>query len=215
MRPLSEYEVLLFDCDGVILDSNQVKVDAFSDALREYPPQSVDRFLAYHRSTGGVSRYVKFREFFSDYVDVTDAPAKLARALDAFTTRARAGLLQAPLLPGLERVLVRVASPCYVVSGGDQAELRDVFVSRSLDQHFVEILGSPTTKEQHLERLGSEDRLSPPGVFFGDADKDMRVAEQFGLDFVFVSSVSDWPEGSQVAADRGHTVIADFSEVRL
>lgn len=213
MRPLHEYRVLLFDCDGVILDSNQVKVDAFADALAQYPADVVGRFLEHHRATGGVSRFVKLREFFTSYVVVDDPAVHLERALDAFTQHARHGLLRAPLLPGLQALLERPSGPRYVVSGGAQVELSDVFATRGLERYFAQILGSPTTKEQHLRALQEGGELTAPGVFFGDARKDMEVAEAFGLDFVFVSAVSDWPEGRGVAAERGHAVIEDFRSV--
>ena len=33
MPPLNDYEVYIFDCDGVILDSNQLKIKAMKQAL--------------------------------------------------------------------------------------------------------------------------------------------------------------------------------------
>ena len=44
---------------------------------------------------------------------------------------------------------------------------------------------------QYLFDSGS---LVGRGAYFGDARLDMELAEQFGLDFVFVSGASEWKE---------------------
>ena len=33
MRQISDYDIYIFDCDGVILDSNQLKIEAMERAL--------------------------------------------------------------------------------------------------------------------------------------------------------------------------------------
>ena len=40
-----------------------------------------------------------------------------------------------------------------VVSGSDQEELRDVCKARKIDHFFLEILGSPTSKESNIALL--------------------------------------------------------------
>ena len=36
MRPLAEYKTLVFDCDGVVLNSNQLKIQAYHDVAIEF-----------------------------------------------------------------------------------------------------------------------------------------------------------------------------------
>jgi beta-phosphoglucomutase-like phosphatase (HAD superfamily) len=48
------YSCAIFDCDGVILDSNPVKIDAFRVALADEDPALVEALIAEHRRTGGV-----------------------------------------------------------------------------------------------------------------------------------------------------------------
>ena len=210
MRPLSEYRVLLFDCDGVVIDSNRLKTDAFREVLREFGPQLVEGFVEYHRQNGGVSRYEKMRHFFTQMVKVPDASARADAAVAAFSAESRRRMVDAPLVPGVERVLASATVPAYIVSGADQAELRHVFAARGMAHLFADILGSPTPKDQTMRRLVEAGKVPAPAVFFGDARKDMEVAEEAGADFVFVDGVSDWAEGERVCVERGHTVIPDF-----
>jgi phosphoglycolate phosphatase-like HAD superfamily hydrolase len=210
---IAGYSCAIFDCDGVILDSNPVKIAAFRAALADEDPQLVDALIAEHRRTGGVSRYAKLERFYRELRAVEDPQAAVARALERFAEAAAEGLLRCPEVAGVREVLMALASrnvPVHVVSGGDQDEVREALATHGLAALVSGIHGSPTPKHEHLERLRSEGELLPGGVFFGDAELDMQLAERFGLEFVFVAGVSDWSEGRAAARERGHRVIEDF-----
>ena len=57
---------IVFDCDGVILDSVPTKTRAFARLAEPYGAEARDRFVMYHMTHGGVSRYRKFAWFFSE-----------------------------------------------------------------------------------------------------------------------------------------------------
>jgi phosphoglycolate phosphatase-like HAD superfamily hydrolase len=207
------YSCAIFDCDGVILDSNPVKIAAFRVALADYDTTVVEAFIEEHRRTGGVSRYAKLDRFFRVMNPVDDPQRAIAEALARFATAAREGLARCPEVPGVRELLVAYGdrnASVHVVSGGDQLEVREVLEARGLAGLVTGIHGSPTTKREHLDRLRHEGELLPGGIFFGDAELDMLLAEDFGLDFVFVAGVSDWAQGRAVVLGRGHRVVEDF-----
>ena len=45
---MKKYKSLIFDCDGVILNSNQVKTNAFRKVFEKYNINAVDEFIKYH-----------------------------------------------------------------------------------------------------------------------------------------------------------------------
>ncbi len=207
------YSCAIFDCDGVILDANPVKIAAFRAALAGEDPALIEAFIADHRRTGGVSRYAKFARFYRELKPVEDPPAAIAAALERFAAAARAGLGACPEVAGVREVLAGFADrnvAVHVVSGGDQDEVREALAARGIAGLVTGVHGSPTPKREHLERLRGEGELLPGGVLFGDAELDMQLAESFGLEFVFVAGVSDWDQGREVALARGHRVIEDF-----
>ena len=63
---MKKYKSLIFDCDGVILNSNQLKTNAFRKVFEKYNINAVDEFIEYHRSNGGVSRYIKIENFLKN-----------------------------------------------------------------------------------------------------------------------------------------------------
>ncbi|HVI03804.1 MAG TPA: hypothetical protein VM869_34160, partial [Enhygromyxa sp.] len=89
----------ILDCDGVILDSNPVKIAAFRAALAHEDPALVEAFIDEHRRTGGVSRYAKLARFYRELRPVDDPDAAIAIALQRFAEAARAGLQTCPEVP--------------------------------------------------------------------------------------------------------------------
>ena len=55
-----------FDCDGVILNSNKVKTNAFYKIALEYGDESAKKLVNYHIKNGGISRY-KNKIFSKEY----------------------------------------------------------------------------------------------------------------------------------------------------
>ena len=79
-----------------------------------------------------------------------------------------------------------------IVTGGDQAELREVFAVRGLNHYFNGgIFGSPETKDTILEREISNGNITKSALFLGDSKYDYQAAKPAGLDFVFLT---DWTE---------------------
>ena len=60
---LTQYQTIVFDCDGVILDSNRIKTEAFRTVAEPIDTELADELVRYHIDNGGISRYRKF-DFF-------------------------------------------------------------------------------------------------------------------------------------------------------
>lgn len=194
-----QYKTLVFDCDGVVLDSNQVRAQAFYNAALPYGEQHAEALRAYHILHGGVSRYVKFEVLLRDMVGVPVTEAAMKSLLHNFTTEATQGLLKCDIAPGLKAL--RDATPdanWILVSGADQSELRSVFAQRDIADWFDGgIFGSPLNKDEILARELATGNCKRPGVFFGDSRYDIEAAGRAGLERVFLTQWTDmvgWQE---------------------
>src|SRR5690606_40980584 len=58
------YSFFIFDCDGVILDSNKFEVEAMGKAVEAYPEGARLDFVEYFKNNFGKSRYVHADYFF-------------------------------------------------------------------------------------------------------------------------------------------------------
>lgn len=201
---IRDYSTLVFDCDGVVLDSNRIKTEAFRAAALPWGKAAAEALVEHHVSNGGISRHRKFAHFLDSIlpkhapsgIPGHDGPG-LEELLASYALEVRQGLMTCVVAEGLE--VLRSATPhtrWCIVSGGDQAELREIFAARGLDRFFDGgIFGSPDSKDIILEREISRGTIRKPGLFLGDSLYDFAASQTAGLDFLFLhgwTEVKDW-----------------------
>ena len=213
MRDFSQYEQVIFDCDGVILDSNDIKSNAFARSLVDEDKELVKQFITYHKKNGGVSRFKKFEYFFKKIKNQKKYTNSLNNALNRYAKLSYEGLLDSSEVKGVRSVLMLLQNlniESFVVSGGEQNEVRAVLKSKCLDQYFKNIYGSPITKEEHLLTIRPTKSL-----YFGDAKSDYIAAKKFDMDFIYISGVSDWEDGKEFCRSNNIDILEDFFDLKL
>ena len=193
MTDLTFYKTLVFDCDGVVLNSNKIKTRAFYDVASIYGHKVAKEFKDYHRENGGISRYAKFEYLVLDILNAKLEPQVIQSLLDAYAYKVKQALITCEVAKGLEMLRQTTKHAKWlIVSGGDQSELREVFTERRLDKYFDGgIFGSPDTKNLILERELNNKNITKPALFIGDSKYDFQAAQLAGLDFIFLT---DWTE---------------------
>lgn len=193
---LADYESIVFDCDGVLLDSNRVKTEAFYRAVIKYGEPAAQELVDYHKKNGGVSRYKKFEFFFQEVLSEAADEPKMREVLDLYASHCRAGLLECDMAEGLGTLKKYTPKASwFVVSGGDQQELREIFNLRGIDTLFDGgIYGSPDSKELILGRERERGVIKDKALFIGDSRYDHEAASGAGMDFIFVSAWTEFRE---------------------
>ena len=62
-------KVVLWDFDGVILDSMKIRDWGFTEIFKKFDRKLIDKLLIFHRKNAGLSRYVKIRYFFEELLN--------------------------------------------------------------------------------------------------------------------------------------------------
>lgn len=195
---ITEYKTLVFDCDGVILNSNKVKTAAFYKAALPYGEKAAEALVEYHVARGGVSRYKKFEWFMSEVVQGRPG-LSIDQLLKTYADEVKKDLLNCEVADGLFELREKTRqSNWLIVSGGDQKEINEVFTVRGLDSLFDGgLFGSPDSKEEILNREIASGNIRSPAVFIGDSKYDHLAASSCNLDTLFLSGWSEfstWPE---------------------
>jgi len=209
------YRTWVFDCDGVIIDSNRVKTEAFRQVAQPYGEQVAEALVAYHVRQGGVSRYEKFAYMLTDILGeplLTEKVRDLALLYGECVYR---NLLVCPVAEGLKELRRATAgSRWMIVSGGDQEELRRLFAERGLAALFDGgIFGSPADKDEILARERSSGNLSFPALFVGDSRYDHEAAQRAGIDFVFASAWTEFSGWQDYVSTRQLAVVSSLKEL--
>lgn len=206
--------MFVFDCDGVILNSNDIKNNAFRLALAGCPQAEVDAFLAMHRATAGVSRFAKF-EWMANRARKRGYPFDYAEALGRYAEICRVELLASDITPGLSEARKKSDEVWVVVSGGDQEEVREVLERKGVAHYFNGgIYGSPRNKIELLSELKKTYDLTN-SIFFGDSAYDHDSAIQFKMTFHFVwgwTEMADWSDycESRSSVSAIHRYVTDY-----
>ena len=191
LKSISDYDTLVFDCDGVILNSNQVKTEAFYVAALAYGEAAANALKNYHVLNGGISRYKKFHYFLQEivpkYAPNIEGP-NYETLLEVFSKYVHESLLRCEIAEGLRELRELTSNTNWlIVSGGDQIELNEIFSLRGLDTMFDGgIFGSPDTKELILAREYAKGNIGHKALFLGDSKYDYEAAKSGNLDFIFL-----------------------------
>ena len=212
-----EYGIWLFDCDGVILDSNPLKTEAFRRVGMRYGAREAESLVRYHLENGGISRFEKLEFFFREIRGEAEFDDKLRAALAEYGAFVSAGLRRCLEVPGVrdfvERLRKGKSRRTFVVSGSDEEELREVFKDRGLVQYFDGVFGSPAKKNDIVTNLYStEQDPRRQIVYCGDSRLDYEVAIACGIEFIMIYGYTEW-EGWRDSI-RGDILCArDFTEL--
>ena len=196
---IKKYKTIVFDCDGVVLDSNIVKTEAYFRTAKNlgHTDAQAQALVDYHVELGGISRYHKFEWYLREVLGQPVTEQAVQTLLDGFSRELEVGLMECAVAEGLPAL--RAATPeanWMILSGGDQQEIRTLFAKRDLVHYFDGgLFGSPDNKDEVLAREKANGNLQFPTLFIGDSKYDFEAAHRAGLDFVFMSAwteVVDW-----------------------
>ena len=166
---------IVFDCDGIILESVDAKSMAFARICDEIDHRLTDDFVAYTILHGGVSRYEKFGWLMHHAYNRDITPEESRVLGEKFSQYSLESVLASPLVPGFEETAERWLGkvPMYVASGTPQYELDEVLRMRGLDRYFTDIFGTPPAKAELLLTALHHSGADPKAtVMVGDSKTD-------------------------------------------
>ena len=208
-----KYKHLIFDFDGVLVESNEIRFDGFRLLFKNYPQDQVERLVLYAKINGGLSRYEKIKYFFKQIRNEPIRDDNVQLLAKQYSELVKQKVIDAEPVKGSLEFLSNHKNnyDFAVVSGSDQEELRDVCKARKIDHFFLEILGSPTSKESNIALLLTKMGWGRKScLFIGDSINDFDAARANGIDFIGRNSnLINWGLMGNL------TVVDDLSELHL
>ena len=193
---MKNYSHLFFDCDGVILNSNKVKTNAFYKIASKYGEESAIKLVKYHIKNGGISRYKKIKFFQKNIIKNNDMKL-YEKLINDYGSILKKDLLETEISKGIFKIKEFFPdSKLAVISGSDQKELLWLFKKLKIDNIFdAGIFGSPKSKEEIFNHIFKNSRDIVSSIYLGDSKYDFEVSKMFGMDFAFINEwtdVQDW-----------------------
>lgn len=197
----SQLKNILWDFDGVLMDSMAIRDKGFEIVLKEHSAEEVEKLMQFHRNNGGLSRYVKFRYFFEKVKFQEISEAEVKNYAQQFSEVMLKNLVDHKLLIQDALDFVRQYHKDYnmhIVSGSDENELRHICAELEIDKYFKSIHGSPTPKKQLVkDLLARYSYKETETVLIGDSINDYEAAVENGISFYGYNNLKLKETGSQ------------------
>lgn len=185
---ISDWQAIIFDFDGVVVESGTIKTQAFAELYRSYGEDIVAKVVQFHTQNGGMSRYRKFRHFQQHLLNQPPLTEEEEKELDRrFSELVVEAVIAAKLVPGAIELIRQQAEriPLFVASGTPETELKTIVERRGLTAYFKAVRGAPALKSTIIAEILSGYALKPESVLMiGDAIADLEGAQANGIAFL-------------------------------
>lgn len=182
----------IFDCDGVLLDSNTLKIDALRAVFMsiEAPITFVDWAAEEFRTNFGRTRKQHFDVFrlYDGSVPFELSPEKMLQAMKLYGEKVELLYENCSVIPETLSFISELSADdqVYVVSASDQSELRDILPSKILGLKKDNIFGGPASKVDNILKV-IKMAGDKKAIFYGDAVQDARASIGSGVSFLGLS----------------------------
>lgn len=178
---------ILWDFDGVILDSMPIKDYGFAKVFENFNKNLVDKFLDYHRLNGGISRYIKIRYFYNTILNQDISDEKIQEIANEFSVIMKSELTNKKYLISQTVDFIEKNYKNYnfhIVSGSDEKELKYLCKKLDLSKYFITINGSPIHKSYLVKKILETYNYSPKEtILIGDSINDYESAKINAIKF--------------------------------
>jgi HAD superfamily hydrolase (TIGR01549 family) len=178
---------ILFDFDGVLAESVNVKTEAFRKLYLPYGEEIANRVVDHHLKNGGVSRFEKIRLYHESWLKFKLTESILNELLQKFSDLVLESVVNANEVYGASDFLESHKNKYerWIITGTPTEEMITIAKRRKMDHYFVDIFGSPKGKIEWTGFIIDKWKINPEEtVFIGDATSDYEAAKHNGTHFV-------------------------------
>lgn len=186
---------VVFDFDGTLVDSNDIKVQTFYEVTKSHDPtgSTIARIL---KQFPNKDRYGLFHTITRELVsknqieDTKDLETLATQLAENYTVKCEKAIENCEEIPGTSEALRWISEqglPIFINSRTPTTTLKRLITSRSLHSYISDIYGAPATKLENFRLIQSQIHAQPKELLFvGDSNDDQEAAQEAGCHFVGV-----------------------------
>jgi len=187
----SQFNVIFWDFDGVILDSMKIKGDGFRELFKEYNKELLDKIEDYHYRNGGISRFEKIKYFYNQLLKQDITKEEIIELADKFAIIINKKLFDKNNLINETMEFIKnnfISYKFHIVSGAESNELNKLCQFFKIDKYFITIEGSPTKKDILIKNIIQKYKYNKKKcLMIGDSITDYKAAKKNGIKFFGVN----------------------------
>jgi HAD superfamily hydrolase (TIGR01549 family) len=178
---------IIFDFDGVILDSMPIRDYGFREIFKDFDSKLVDSLIEYHNQNGGLSRFHKIKYFYNNLLNKEIAEEKILELSSEFSKIMKNKLADKNLLISETVEFIKNNYKKYnlhIASGSEDKELNYLCKELEIRDFFISINGSPTKKSKIIEKILKENNYEKnKTILIGDSINDYEASKANGIEF--------------------------------
>ena len=182
---------IIFDFDGVIAESVQVKTDAFASLYEKYGDNIVTKVIEHHEANGGMSRFKKIKLYHESFLNKAITNEEIEELANQFSRLVVQKVIDSPYVLGALEYIQKCTKKykLFISTGTPTDEMKDILNERGIAKYFMEVYGSPEKKSVHLSKIMFKYNYYPNElIFYGDAATDIDAAEKANIPFVLIKN---------------------------
>jgi HAD superfamily hydrolase (TIGR01509 family) len=185
-------KAIIFDFDGVLVESTEIKTEAFKQIFQNYPAY-IDEIVEYHEENMGISRFIKFKHIYNNIIHLPISQEQEEDLGKTFSQIVLEKILSASFASGAMEFLQEYYKDyfMFVASGTPEEELHFIIKNRGIEEYFIETHGTPRKKPEIINDILKRYHWNPQeAIFVGDAETDLSAANETGIHFV--ARIAKW-----------------------
>jgi phosphoglycolate phosphatase-like HAD superfamily hydrolase len=178
---------IIFDYDGVIAESVNVKTEAFAELYKPFGLEIEKKVIEHHEANGGISRFEKFKIYHKQYLSIELDEVGIQKLANQFSDLVLTKVIDSPYIKGAYEFLVANQGryDLFISTGTPTDEIETILAIKNTRQYFEAVYGSPESKTSHVNKIIEETSYqSRELVFIGDATTDRDAARNTGVHFI-------------------------------
>jgi HAD superfamily hydrolase (TIGR01549 family) len=184
---VNKIKAIIFDYDGVIAESVNVKTETFAKMYKPYGNEIVVKVMKHHEANGGMSRFEKFKIYHKDFLEQEINSLKVAELAKQFSDIVLQKVADSPYVEGAYNFISSNYQKYnfYISTGTPTDEIEIILEKNDIRKYFKNVYGSPERKNIHVKKILKKYNLSKKEVVFvGDALTDRDAARDNGIEFI-------------------------------
>lgn len=203
---IDSLRAIVLDFDGTIVDSIDVKTQAFFDLFLPFGEDVAIRARDYHLDHQGITRTKKIEHIVREF-DLPSNELLRDRLADQFAALVLDRVVACPYLPGALEFLRHQSPrlPLFLVSATPGSELGKIVERRGISSYFTTIFGYPPDKQDALSQILRDNEFASQDVLtIGDSLSDLEASQLCQTRFIGLTTTgTTWPSGTPVVDTLG------------
>ena len=186
LKTLKKCSSIIWDFDGVIKDSVDIKGKVFRNLIPEQSKELKDKIYKHHNSNGGISRFNKIK-IYLNWSSFKNTEANLNFFTSKFSTLIKKEVIKSNYIDGIYNYLKEnhIRQNFYLVTATPQEEIIEITKDLEIFDYFKKIFGHPNSKEDSFKSiLEYSQNSSKDFVVIGDSFNEYDAAKKHNLKFI-------------------------------